>query len=675
MCPVPLQSTSAEISIFNYGKLSYELGYQDIALKELKNFVQRYPQSTYNTEAKEILVHLFMNTNDYKNALSYIELIPQKGPDILQAYQKVAYGRAMQLINDQHLLEAQKLLDISLQNPIDQRLQQLAYFWKGEINYRTGHIDPAILNINEYFNLGRINSPASSGEANPQTAHYNLGYCQLRKENYPAALPEFQAAMDPQGPNGQAIANDALLRSADCFFMMKDYSHALSLYEQAISTDQQGADYALYQKGIILGINGHYHQKVALLRQLSTSYPHSAFNNEADYQIALTYLSNEQYTEAIPYLQKVIQEQPNSPIIPKATLKLGLAYFNLNDTSNAILFYKKVVEAYPSSPEASDALQSLRTLYINNGDPGDYLSFLKSTGRQLTPSVEDSITYAAAIAKFGNGDNAGASNAFRQYLTDFPDGLFKLDAHFYLAEGLFNQKDYLNALPNYEYVLSQGSSKFMERSASQAAWINYYQNKNYSRAQLDYQELSVLSTSKENTLTALRGLLLSSFQLQSWNEVKMDAQQLLQQENISTDDQITAHFYLGKAEQSENNCDSAILEFKTVVGLTKSELGAEARYNIAKCYYDQQEWKMAEKASFAVIRNTPSYDYWIAKSYLLLGDIYAQEKDFFNSKATLQSIVDNCKIPDLVQQARVKLGQVIQEETRGSKISNDTTNQ
>jgi hypothetical protein len=58
----------------------------------------------------------------------------------------------------------------------------------------------------------------------------------------------------------------------------------------------------------------------------------------------------------------------------------------------------------------------------------------------------------------------------------------------------------------------------------------------------------------------------------------------------------------------------------------------------------------------------------VTKAYLLLGDIYFSQKDFFNAKATFQSIVDNTKIEDLRQQAQQKLAQVVEEEKKNSKV-------
>ena len=94
--------------------------------------------------------------------------------------------------------------------------------------------------------------------------------------------------------------------------------------------------------------------------------------------------------------------------------------------------------------------------------------------------------------------------------------------------------------------------------------------------------------------------------------------------------------------------------------------------------------KSAETAAFDVIKKTPSYDYWVAKSYILLGKIFWKEDDYFNAKATLQSIIDNAGIPELAEEAEELLNKVKAEEKSNSKLidssaedetTNDTTEQ
>lgn len=661
-----------EISRFNYGKLSYELGYQDAALSTLRQFTVEYPNSGYVNEAHELLAHLFMNTNDYRNALDAISSVPKTSTDAQTAYQHITFGRAIQLINDGDLRQANEMLNQSLQYPVDRQTQELAYFWKGEIALRQGAVDEAIQNINQYLALGG-NTPAALGEANIQTAHYNLGYSYLKKKEYQEALPQFQQAQRIYGENGRQIANDATLRTADCYYMLKNYTDAQNIYNKAIVSGQPGSDYALYQKGIIAGVTGNNDQKLSLLQQLSNQYPKSNYNSDADYQIAVTYMTNQQYSQAVPYLQKVVSD-PNDPNTPRALLKLGLAQSNLNNQQGAIETYQKIVTQYPNSSQSNDALQSLRTLYINNGQPDAYLNFLRSTGHQVTASAEDSITFAAGESSFGNNQYTSAITQLNNYLTKFPDGQFVLPAHFYLGESYFNQKDYANALTNYAYVISQSSSIYSERSASQASWISFYQNKNYQQALGYFTQLKQLSTSKENTLTALRGILRCNYELSQWPQVSTSAENLLQTPDISTDDQIVANFYLARSQQAQNQYDSAIANYQTVAQMTKSELGAESRYFISQCYFAQNNLTAANKAAFDVIKNTPSYDYWVASAYIMLGNIFWKQNDYFNAKATLQSIVDNCKIPELVTQARDTLAKVKADEQAHSKIKNSGSN-
>jgi len=665
-----------EIARFIYGKLSYELGYQDAALTTLRQFLQDYPASDYANEARELLVPLLMNTNDYKGALELYASLPNPSPALLRAYQKLTFGRAMQLINDGDLSAADSLLTISLAHPYDASYQALAYFWKGEIAYRRGQTDDAIHDMQQYLNSAVSGIFPSLGEANVQTAHYNLGYCYLQKQDYADALKEFQQAQRPYGTSGRRIAQDALLRLADCYYMLKQYDQAEAVYDQIINQRLPGTDYALYQKSILAGIRGNYAAKLQLLNQLTSQYPNSRFQNDANYEKGLTYMTEEKYAQAIPYFEKILAT-PNDPDAPKALLKIGLAYFNMGNSQRALDYYQQLVQQYPHSNEAQDALASIRTIYINNGNPQGYLDFVKQSGMAVSSSTADSVTYAAAETQFGNENIAAALQGFNQYLLQFPNGQFVVPAHFYRAECYFMQKDYLHALPDYQYVLQQGYSRFAERSAAQAAAISLNELKNFAQARTYFEMLNQLATTKENELAAARGLLECDYQLQQWDSVLLEARYLLTRQDISTNDQITGNYYLAMAFRQQQQCDSAMFYFRKVVQMTKSVMGAASRYYIADCLLQQQQLKEAERAAFEVIRSTPSYDYWIAKAYVLLGDIFAAEKDYFNAKATLQSVVDNCQIAEIRDSARQKLQRVIAEEQASSKImrnpsANDT---
>ena len=143
---------------------------------------------------------------------------------------------------------------------------------------------------------------------------------------------------------------------------------------------------------------------------------------------------------------------------------------------------------------------------------------------------------------------------------------------------------------------------------------------------------------------------------------------MLTKKGLSTDDKAVANLVLGKSLQADKQFDQAIAAFKQVAAINKSAWGAEARYEIANCYYSLNNLAAAEKSAMEVIKVTGSYDYWVAKAYILLGDIYMQQKDYFNAKATYQSVAGNATIPEIKNEAQQKLDRAIAEEKLNSKI-------
>ena len=111
------------------------------------------------------------------------------------------------------------------------------------------------------------------------------------------------------------------------------------------------------------------------------------------------------------------------------------------------------------------------------------------------------------------------------------------------------------------------------------------------------------------------------------------------------------------------SCPEAITYYRNVVALSKAAYGAEAQYEIASCHYALGHYADAEKAAFEVINKSGSYEDWVVKAYLLLGDTYVKQGDLFNAKATYQSIIDNARVEPLRQEAEKKLAALKESES------------
>jgi TolA-binding protein len=654
-----------EVAQFNYAKLSFELGYQDVALKEFREFLHDYPESAYAPEAKELLVRVMANTNNFKDALALIDSVGAKSPNAKKLYPRILYGRATELINDGMLLSANDLLDKALKDPNNQAELPFINFWKGEASFRLNKIDDAIHYYFEY-----LKSNVSNGEANPTNAKYNLGYCFLKRENYKQAQGFFEQVEKNPKINSEPLEQDAFVRDADCYFMSRDFKTALAMYNKVIDYSWPGSDYATFQKAMIAGVNSGP-DKINLLNGLIRKFPSSGLIPDANMEIANTYLSNEQYREALPFLKNVISAPESDALKPRAYLRSGIAYYNLDNNKEALNQYNSLLKQYPSSPEAQEALENAKTIYVEEGRTSEYVNYAKSMGMDVSPNQEDQLAYQEAEVQFNNGNFPSAAQHFEDYLSKFPNGKFSIEANYYKSEIYFNQKDWAKAAPGYEAVGDRVPNKFGEKSLLQAARINFFNLKDYAKAEKYFAKLKDFASAQEDKMEAMRGLLRSQFELQEWKDAVANAKDLLNEKGMSTDDKILANLAIAKSYQSANQCEGAMPYFRTVAGLSKAAYGAEARYEIASCLFAQNQLKDAEKASFEVINKSGSYEEWVTKAYLLLGDIYFKEKDFFNARATYQSVVENTKMDDLRAMAKQKLEQVDAEEKKTSKIGNE----
>jgi len=652
-----------EISKFQYAKLSYELGYQDEALNGLRSFLTDYPNSTYDTEAKDLLVGVLTNTNNYREALSLLDGMNNPTPNAKRLYPRILYGRATELINDGRLSEADALLDKALKDPNNGSVLALVNFWKGEIAYQNNDLDNAI----RYYNAYMSNGAPSGGEATSNNAKYNLGYCYLGKENYPVAQGFFEALVKTPALNTDELSQDAYLRAADCYFMQKNYTKSKSMYDNVIRLSWPDEAYATFQSAMITGIRSSK-EKISLLGTMTRKFPTSNLVTDANMEIANTYMSDEKFTEAIPFLNNVIKSSGNASFKPQAYLKLGTAYYNLNNNAGALQQYKTLIDQYPNSQEASDALDNVKAIYVADAKPDEYANFMRQAGKPISINAEDSLTYAAAEVQMTNGNNSAALTSFNNYLQKFPTGAYAIDASFYKGEIYNGKKDWKNALSGYEPVAANAPNKYAERAILAAARINFFELKDYPKAETYYTQLGQEASSQENKMEAMRGLLRSQYQLQKWTEAVANAKDLAAAKGSSSDDKALANMAIAKSYEVNKQYDLALANFKTVVQLNKAALAAEARYEIAVCWFELNKTGDAEKAAFETINKSGSYDFWVTKSYILLGDIYFKQKDYFNAKATFQSVVDNTIDPTLKAEAQTKLTQVLNEEGQNSKI-------
>ncbi len=670
---MPFNPGQQEASTLLSAKLSFEIGYYDAAITYVNTLLANFPRSQYRDEAKTLLSALLIKTSNYADAYKALQDVTNKDATYRKTFQRVAYGYGIQQLQAGNLAEAYSLLQQSLQYPVDDTYAAAARFWLGDVAYKLHRYPDALTTTMQFVNnLNNRNEVYHlSPSATLYNAYINLGYTSMELNDFEAAQNYFNKAQEEGKGTEAASSFNATLREADAVFMQKDYAKAITLYDKVIAANGEDADYASFQKAVILGLMGKPAEKSAILQSLINTTPPSPYSYDARYELALTYIETDKYQQAIDMLMPLTEAYERRNMAPKAWMKIGFAYQQMNNDSKAIDVYKKIVSEYPASEERLAALDALKSLFIENNQPEAYASLLKENNIASSgDNTLDSTFYAAAEAQFAAGNREAAKKAFASYLQQYPNGVFANKAHYYNAELHYQAKEYSEALAEYNAVLGNGWNDFTENSAKRAAAIAT-QNKDDEAALRYYTILRNASMDNENLQLAYNGMMQAQFHLGHYDEAAAYADTLSSLPGLDETTLDNVRLYKAKALQQFGKNDAALPLYEQLQTSKTGAIAAESRYHVAEIYFEQGKYKEAEGAANNTIKNAGSNDYWIVKSYILLADVMARQKDYFNAKATLQSIIKNAKIAELKQEAAKKLEHVKSLEKRQSKLSEE----
>lgn len=650
----------SEIALFNSAKIADELNLQGVAMTSYVKLIDLFPESIYVNEARANLSNLLMHARNFKEAIKILDGIKKPNSQDLTITQRVSYYRAEELYLNNNYKEAIELFTRAAQVDYDKKITALANFWLGEQSFK----EQQFLKALEFYKTFQSEEDIKNTRFY-NLSFYNQGYAYLKTENYVKAIESFKIYVEKDAAKSNPeVYTDAVIRTADCYFVSRMYDKSIEYYDLVIKKELNGADYALYQKALILGVIGKNDEKISALKLLETHYPKSTYIDDAVYERASIYLQTEDFNNAVSGFSSLIVNYPRSVYLRKAILNKSLALFNLGKNEEAMTEIKKLLSNYPNSDEAREAVIIAQNIYVSLGKGDEIIKILEGFPNiVVSASTQDSLSYESAFNLYQKNDFLKAAKSFGNYINKFPGGYFILKANYFKAECDYKLKSYNDALIGYEYVANALRSDFTERSTRQSAIINFM-NKNYDKAFEYYAALERIAGNKDNLSISLLGQMRCS-SLQGKTDSAAQASQKYLNSGIAQKDGITeAHINLGRNFMLRNKPDSAYTEFAFVVKETKNVYGAEAKYNMAFIQYMRKEYKTVQKTVFELNDQFGAFDNWVAKGFILLADTYIKMNDAFQAKATLQSLIDNYDGPEIRDIAKIKLEEIIEMEKK-----------
>lgn len=647
-----------EDALFNYAKLAYELSFDPYneAIIALRDYLKAYPGSARHDEAQQFLLNVFLKTKNYEAALEALDAIKEKDIRLQEVYQELAFNRGVELFEGHKYAEAVPFFGKALKYPVDKSTNARAHFWQGESYYAQGEYDAALKKYDDIRN-----SSGAYATDLYEEASYSQGYCYFKQKRYDEAATSLRRyAAAPGIPKDRKA--DAMLRIGDAYFVSKDEPTAIKWYDDAMANGTKDRDYAMFQKGVCQGLEKQFEAKIATLKKLLDEKPNSQYAADAKFQLGETYINLEKDNEALKYYKQVVDGHPNCPHMRQSMLQIALIHQRQGQTEKAIAAFKEVVAKYQTVDESREALAGLESIYVEQGRVAEYDTYLRSLTFLDQGSLDlDEKYYRSAEGLYQAGKCDQAIGAFADYLAKYPRGAFTLNALFYSADCLYRGKKDAEALPKFEEVASREAGQFMEPSLYAASDI-LYRDQRWEGALSYFERMENVASTPQNVLAAQVGQMRCLKKLERTDAAGVAAEKVLKNPDANADLKHEAGLVAALALLGRNELDGAYTRFKAVARDSKNATGAEAKYNMAYIRHLQKKYTDAETEVFDLAKKFPSYDYWKAKGFILLADVYVQLDDRFQAKSTLQSVIDHCDSPELVEEARRRMSIIEQSE-------------
>ena len=648
-----LDAVVAEDALFNCAKLQYELGggLFNGAIHLLDRYLKSYPRSPRADEARTLLIAAYYNSRDYDAAYKAIKAMPEADSELRGVLQKIAYFRGLEAYKAGNLAVAHSTLAESARLGVSPRYTALSQFWQGEIAYAEGDYNSAATKFDSYLKR------APRTEREYALAWYDLGYCRFQQEQMSAAEQAFKQFVELYATRDH-YRGDALNRLGDTAYAARRFEDALARYNQSIAVGGETQHYAAYKRAITLGILGRTAEKQQALQQIVQGGVGDHLE-EAHYELARTCIARERYSEGAAHLEEFVKRYPASSHRAQAYADLGLAYLNMGDKSRSLAAYRQVVESAPRSSEAREAMQGIRDIYVSDGNVDGYFAYAEKMGIEsdLTALSRDSLSFAAAQKLYLDDRRDDAARSLRSYLKSYPKGGYRVDALYYLSS-LYIQNDQTEeAIESLTELVSLGQHQYQSESLKQLAKLCKEADREAEAAKAYRMLYDVLTVPAERE-AAMTGYVRSTIATADRDAIATMAADVVAHNDAGETALREAKFVWAEQMREEGRTEAAQLLYKQLATEVRTKEGSAAAYYLLEYDFNHAagNWDPIEQAIFAYAERSPK-SYYLAKAYLLLGDLYVQKGDLFQARATYQSIVDGYSPQDdgIVAEARTRI--------------------
>jgi TolA-binding protein len=173
-----------------------------------------------------------------------------------------------------------------------------------------------------------------------------------------------------------------------------------------------------------------------------------------------------------------------------------------------------------------------------------------------------------------------------------------------------------------------------------------YNHRDYEFAMISYGDLITITGTPSTKLHAQVHRLRSAQALGKLDVVTAEAGSALANSTIAPETANELRYYRAKAYLAQKRNEEAIGDLKKLATDTRNVYGAEAKYRLAQYLFDSGKTAEAEKEVLNYMEVSTPHAYWLARSFVLLSDIYVKLDRQLEARQYLLSLKQNYQADD-----------------------------
>ncbi len=630
--PPPLRAddaSTAEKELFLVAQKAFDDGFYDVATRYINEFIEKYPQSEKNPQAKLLLGQCYFFQTQYLKAFEIF----------------------------QELLPNTEFKDATL-------------FWLGETYLKGSDYANAEKQYKQLIDL----YPDST--YTPQ-AYYSMAWSYLDQKKYQDALTVFQSLISKFPAH--ALAEDAAFKSGECTYNQTHYDEAVEYFKKYILNYPQSTRHdqvyfyiaeANYYLGNFEEAITYYtktaditkDQKLLVLAKVGTAWSYLKVNNfdqsQKIFEEALAmaqakgivsddiflgqaslYAQKKDDAKALTAYQQLIDQFPNSPRIVDAYLGKANTLYTLKNYDEAISAYNTIIEKFSKQDDAKDNVEKahfgLAWTYLKQGNIDQSIASFQN----IMDSTENKVVKVSALTQIADAYQDGgrldkALDVYDRILRDYPDSLYADYVQFRQGIALLKMDKIEPA------ILSLKSLK-----------ANFPQSQYLKDA--DYY------------------LGLAYFKKGDWNAARDQIGDFLLNVPKTDDLQSQAHYVLASTFFNLKEYDKARQTFETIIKKFPDQdaMVRDSEIGIAKCLYSAGNLKEALER-FNLLATKYDQTETGEDALLWLSDYYLEASDFTNAVSYYEKLMEKYPKSSRINLFRFQLGQAYQGKGELDKALN-----